>query len=33
MDDKGENHYEETNSIGLACADIIADTWEFLLKE
>ena len=31
-DDKGENHYEETNSIGPACADAIADTWELLLK-
>ena len=31
-DDKGENHYEETNSIGPACADAIADTWELLLN-
>ena len=32
-DDKGENHYEETNSIGPACADVIAATWELLLSE
>ena len=32
-DDTGENHYEETNSIGPACADVIADTWERLLDE
>ena len=32
-DDKGENHYEETNSIGPACAEAIADTWELLLNE
>ena len=32
-DDTGENHYEETNSIGPACADVIADMWERLLDE
>lgn len=32
-DDKGENHYEETNSIGPACAGVIADAWEHLLNE
>lgn len=34
MDDRGENHYEETNSLGPACADRIADTfaelWEVM---
>ena len=32
-DYKGENHYEETNSVGIACAGIIASTWEALLNE
>ena len=32
-DYKGENHYEETNSIGPVCADAIANTWEILLNE
>lgn len=32
-DDKGENHYEETNSIGPTCAGVIADTWDLLLNE
>ena len=33
MDYKGENHYEETNSIGLRCASVILDTFETVLKE
>lgn len=33
MDYKGENHYEETNSTGLKCACIIADTFEIVVKE
>ena len=33
MDYKGENHYEETNSIGLECANVIADTFETVVKE
>lgn len=33
MDYRGENHYEETNSIGLACANIIAETFDVILKE
>ena len=32
MDFKGENHYEETNSVGPACAQCIADTLELLLN-
>lgn len=28
MDDKGEDHYEETNSIGIECANVIAETFE-----
>lgn len=32
MDDKGEDHYEETNSIGIECANVIAETFEENLK-
>jgi len=32
MDFKGENHYEETNSVGPACAQSIADTVDALLN-
>ena len=32
MDYKGENHYEETNSVGPSCAQSIADTFEILLE-
>lgn len=32
-DDKGEDHYEETNSVGPACADRIAETLEAILKD
>ena len=28
MDDTGEDHYEETNSIGIECANVIAETFE-----
>ncbi|MBQ7915325.1 MAG: hypothetical protein IJ315_00880 [Firmicutes bacterium] len=30
-DETGENHYEETNSVGPKCATVIADTLEYLL--
>ena len=33
MDYKGENHYEETNSVGPECADRIADTFAAILKD
>ena len=33
MDYKGENHYEETNSVGPECANVIADTFAAVLKE
>jgi len=33
MDYKGENHYEETNSVGPECADAMADTFAAILKE
>ena len=33
MDYKGENHYEETNSVGPECANVIADTFAAILKE
>ena len=33
MDYKGENHYEETNSVGPECANRIADTFAAILKE
>lgn len=33
MDYKGENHYEETNSIGFECAYVIADTFEKIVSE
>lgn len=32
MDYKGEDHYEETNSIGKECANVIAETFETLVK-
>ena len=32
MDYKGENHYEETNSVGPACAAVIADTFSEVLQ-
>jgi len=32
MDHKGENHYEETNSVGPACAGVIADAFEAALS-
>lgn len=32
MDDKGEDHYEETNSIGIECANVIAETFEENLR-
>lgn len=32
MDSLGENHYEETNSVGPACAHAIADAFESALK-
>lgn len=32
MDESGENHYEETNSVGPECAVVIAETFEKLLK-
>lgn len=32
MDYKGENHYEETNSVGPACAGAIADAFEAAVK-
>ena len=32
-DHTGENHYEETNSVGPLCAEIIAETWEALLNQ
>lgn len=28
MDKRGENHYEETNSVGPACAGAIAEAFE-----
>lgn len=31
MDLKGENHYEETNSAGPECADVIAESFGFLM--
>lgn len=31
-DYKGEDHYEETNSIGPECANVIADTFDSVLK-
>lgn len=33
MDYKGENHYEETNSVGPLCAQAIADAFENALKQ
>jgi len=33
VDAKGEDHYEETNSIGIECADVIAETFEANLIE
>ena len=33
MDYKGENHYEETNSVSIHCAHVIADAFETLLGE
>ena len=32
MDYKGENHYEETNSVGIGCAQSIAETFEAVLN-
>jgi hypothetical protein len=32
MDYKGENHYEETNSIGPQCANMIASAFEAAVK-
>ena len=33
MDDKGENHYEETNSVGPLCAQAIADAFERAVQQ
>lgn len=33
MDHKGEDHYEETNSVGPQCAPIIAETFEKAVKK
>ena len=32
MDDSGENHYEETNSVGADCAIVIAEIFEQLVN-
>ena len=32
IDYKGEDHYEETNSVGPACAQCIADAFEAAVK-
>ena len=32
-DARGEDHYEETNSVGPACAKCIADAFESALKK
>ena len=33
MDHKGENHYEETNSVGPLCAQAIADAFERAVQQ
>ena len=33
MDYKGENHYEETNSVGPLCAERIAEAFDGLMQE